>query len=149
MYLHGNILTVVWVQIPSEESSNLQADEPLRYWSTLRYWKGAVWSRWPEPEDVWFSKLYSSLEFFGASSLLLSHKYNHFPHLLMLSLKCLSFFKKNISLALLDLPCSMWDLVPWQGMSPGPLHQEYEVLATGPPGESLKCLLILSHSLCP
>ena len=95
MYLHGNILTVVWVQIPSEESSNLQADEPLRYWSTLRYWKGAVWSRWPEPEDVWFSKLYSSLEFFGASSLLLSHKYNHFPHLLMLSLKCLSFFKKK------------------------------------------------------
>ena len=29
----------------------------------------------------------------------------------------------------------MWDLVPWQGIEPGPLHWEHEALATGPPAE--------------
>ena len=32
--------------------------------------------------------------------------------------------------------CSMWDLVPWPGINPGPLHWEHVVLATGPPGKS-------------
>ena len=51
-----------------------------------------------------------------------------------------------------DLPCSMrdllvaacgllvaacvWDLVPWPGIKPGPLHWERRVLTTGPPGKS-------------
>ena len=33
---------------------------------------------------------------------------------------------------------SMWDLVPWPGIKPGPLHWEHRVLATGPPGKSLE-----------
>ena len=36
MYLHVKILTAVCMQIPKEESPNLQADEPLRYWSRGR-----------------------------------------------------------------------------------------------------------------
>ena len=32
--------------------------------------------------------------------------------------------------------CSMWDLVPWPGSNPGPLHWELGVLATEPPGKS-------------
>ena len=31
----------------------------------------------------------------------------------------------------------MWDLVPWPGIEPGPLHWQHGVLATGPPGKSL------------
>ena len=31
----------------------------------------------------------------------------------------------------------MWDLVPWPGTEPGPLHWECRVLTTGPPGKSL------------
>ena len=30
----------------------------------------------------------------------------------------------------------MWDLVPWRGIEPRPLHWECRVLATGPPGKS-------------
>jgi len=30
--------------------------------------------------------------------------------------------------------CSMWDLVPDEGLNPGPLHGERRVSATGPPG---------------
>ena len=30
----------------------------------------------------------------------------------------------------------MWDLVPNQGLNPGPLHWEHGPLATGPPGTS-------------
>lgn len=62
------------------------------------------------------------------------------------------FLKTVISLALLDRPCSMrdifscgmWALVPRPGMNPGPLHQERQVPATGPPEESLKCLYSVS-----
>ena len=32
--------------------------------------------------------------------------------------------------------CSMWDLVPWPGSNPGPVHGEHRVLAPGPPGKS-------------
>ena len=31
----------------------------------------------------------------------------------------------------------MWNLVPWPGVEPGPLHQEHKVPAVGPPGKSL------------
>ena len=40
------------------------------------------------------------------------------------------------------LSCSMWDLVPWPGVEPRPLHWECGVLATGPPGKSLSVLYI-------
>ena len=51
----------------------------------------------------------------------------------------LSFLKKYllIYLALLGLSCSMWDLVPRPVVELGPLHWEWGVLATGPPGKSL------------
>ena len=32
--------------------------------------------------------------------------------------------------------CSMWDLIPWPGMEPGPLCWELRILATGPPDKS-------------
>ena len=35
------------------------------------------------------------------------------------------------------LSLGIWDLVPWPGIEPGSLHWECEVLATGPPGNSL------------
>ena len=36
------------------------------------------------------------------------------------------------------LHCSMWDLVPWWGMQPVPLHWEHRIVfATWPPGKSL------------
>ena len=44
------------------------------------------------------------------------------------------------------LSCSMWDLVPWPGIEPGPLHWECGVLATGPPGKSPMGGLISSPS---
>ena len=31
------------------------------------------------------------------------------------------------------LSCDMWDLVPWPGIEPGPMHRKYVVTATGPP----------------
>ena len=31
--------------------------------------------------------------------------------------------------------CGIWDLVPWPGVEPRPLHWELRVLATGPPGK--------------
>ena len=31
--------------------------------------------------------------------------------------------------------CGIWDLVPWPGIEPRPLHWELRVLATGPPGK--------------
>ena len=34
------------------------------------------------------------------------------------------------------LNCSMWGLVPWPGMEPGPLHWKHGILVTGPPGKS-------------
>ena len=40
------------------------------------------------------------------------------------------------------LSCSVWDLVPWPGGEPRPLHWECGVLATGPPGKSLSVLCI-------
>ena len=30
----------------------------------------------------------------------------------------------------------MWDLIPWPGIEPGPLHWELAVLTTAPPGKS-------------
>ena len=45
--------------------------------------------------------------------------------------------KKNIYLSAQGLSCSMWDLVPWPGIKPRPLHWEHGVLATGPRGKSL------------
>ena len=40
----------------------------------------------------------------------------------------------------------MWDLVPWPGTEPRPLHWEQGVLATGPPG---KCLTTSSFANIP
>ena len=37
----------------------------------------------------------------------------------------------------------MWDLVPWPGMKPRPLHLELRVLAAGPPGKPLAPLLVI------
>ena len=64
---------------------------------------------------------------------------------------CLSFyFLKNIYLAAPGLSCpkslifvdtcsllswGMWDLIPWPGIQPGPLHWELRILASGPPGK--------------
>ena len=36
-----------------------------------------------------------------------------------------------------SLVVGMWDLVPWPGIEPGPLHWEHRVLTTGPPRKSL------------
>ena len=47
------------------------------------------------------------------------------------------FYSLFIYLAVPGLSCSMWDLVCWPGIKPGPLHWETGVLATGPPGKSL------------
>ena len=55
----------------------------------------------------------------------------------------LSFLKIILfiyDLAALGLRCGTWDLVPCQGLNPGPLHWELGVLATGPPGKSHRCL---------
>ena len=40
------------------------------------------------------------------------------------------------SFGMQTLGCGMWDLVPWPGIKPRPLHWEGGVLATGPPGKS-------------
>ena len=42
------------------------------------------------------------------------------------------------SCSLRTLSCGMWDLDPWPGMEPRTLHREWGVLATGPPGRSLR-----------
>ena len=42
-----------------------------------------------------------------------------------------------IYLAVLGLSSSMWDLGPWLGMEPDPLHWEQGVFATGLPGKSI------------
>lgn len=39
--------------------------------------------------------------------------------------------------AALGLSSGMWDLVPGPGVEPRPLHWEYGILATGPPGKPL------------
>lgn len=43
----------------------------------------------------------------------------------------------DVSCSIQTLTCSMWDLVPWAGNEPGPLHWKGWLLATGPPGMSL------------
>ena len=57
-----------------------------------------------------------------------------------------TFFKKKIIYlavpgyfrsSLWRLSCSMWDLVPWPGIDPGPQHWKRGMLATGPPWEFL------------
>ena len=45
---------------------------------------------------------------------------------------CTFFF---FNLATLNLSCGMWDLVPWSGNELRPLHWEFRVLTTGPPGK--------------
>ena len=47
--------------------------------------------------------------------------------------------------------CGMWDILPWPGMEPPPLHWEHGVLALGPPGKSLDsvCLLPLIATVLP
>ena len=42
------------------------------------------------------------------------------------------------------LSWGMWDLGPWPGMNPGPLHWECGVLATGPPGSPALSLFLIS-----
>ena len=39
------------------------------------------------------------------------------------------------------LSCDMWDLVPWPGIEPRPLHWEHRVLSTRPPGQSQGSLI--------
>ena len=57
-----------------------------------------------------------------------------------------TFFKKNknylvvpgyFSCSLWSLSCSMWDLVPWPGIDPGPQHWKQGISATGPPWKFL------------
>ena len=55
-----------------------------------------------------------------------------------LKLAFIYFFRLFIYLAASGLICNMQDLVPDQGLNPGPLHWELRVSATGPPGKSLK-----------
>ena len=45
---------------------------------------------------------------------------------------------RSQSQSLGSFSCSTWDLVPWAGIEPSPLHWEHRVLATGPPGTSKK-----------
>lgn len=37
----------------------------------------------------------------------------------------------------------MWDLVPWWGTKPRPLHWEYRISATGPPGRVPKWVILI------
>ena len=37
----------------------------------------------------------------------------------------------------------MWDVVPWPGIEPTPLHWEHGVLAPGPPGKSLDSVFLI------
>ena len=48
-----------------------------------------------------------------------------------------------LSCGLWALSFSMWDLVPWPGIKPWPLHRGHGVLATGPPGKSPSSLFNL------
>ena len=48
----------------------------------------------------------------------------------------LFFLYLFIHLAVPDLNCSVWDLVPWPGIKPQPLNWKHQVLITGPPGKS-------------
>ena len=45
---------------------------------------------------------------------------------------------------MLTLSCGKWDLVPWQGIKPGPLHSECRVLTTGPLGKSQRVRILKS-----
>ena len=51
-------------------------------------------------------------------------------------------FIDSLPCAELSYSCGMWDLVPCQGLNLGPLHWEYGVLATGPPGKPIFIFLI-------
>ena len=53
----------------------------------------------------------------------------------------------DLSCGTRSLRCSMWDLVPCQGLNPGPLHWELGVLATGPPGKSSHLFSVFSEIL--
>ena len=50
---------------------------------------------------------------------------------------------RSSSCSMQTICCSMWDLVPWPGFNPGPLHWECGVLASEPPAKSLICPLKL------
>ena len=45
-----------------------------------------------------------------------------------------------------ELSCCIWDLVPWPGMEPGPLHWEPGILATGPPGKPPNVIFLFQNS---
>ena len=65
----------------------------------------------------------------------------------ILNLRCQKhYFKKIFILAAQGFGCSMWDLLPQPGTKPGLLHQEYGVLATGPPGKSPKSTIFIAFS---
>ena len=53
----------------------------------------------------------------------------------MLGLSC-STWDLLLTMACELLSCGLWDLVPWPGIEPGPLHWECGILATGLPGKS-------------
>ena len=52
------------------------------------------------------------------------------------------FAVPDLSCGMRSLRYSMWDLVPCQGLNPGPLHWELGALATGPPGKSPSSLVL-------
>ena len=63
--------------------------------------------------------------------------YHHWVLVLRLFKKYLFIWLHHVSgvvLKIFDLCCGMWDLFPWApGSTPGPLHWQHRVLATGPP----------------
>ena len=68
--------------------------------------------------------------------------HTHVPWLLLEffgSLLFALFFK--MYLAALGLGCGMQHLVPWSWIEPGPLHWEFRVLVTAPPGRPLHSTL--------
>ena len=60
-----------------------------------------------------------------------------FIYLAASGLNCFHVACGIFSCGMRTLSSSMWDLVPWPGIEPGPLHWKHGVLATGPPGKSL------------
>ena len=52
-----------------------------------------------------------------------------------------------IYLAVPNNNCSMWDLVPWPGIEPGPPALGAQVLTTGPPGSPQAAIFIQNYSV--
>ena len=78
-----------------------------------------------------------------ANKLHYTHPFSYFLHLL--AFLNLMFIYVSAS----GLGCSMWDLVPWPGLNPGPLHWKHGVTATGPPGKSHRLLASTKTYLSP